>query len=175
MTIDGSQDVDGLLVQNCTLWNDAAGNVMEIGFETRTASMRNIVFRNIDVLGAHGMGAVFSIHVGDRATVSDVVWEDIYVEHFWTLLVDFRIFASRYSRDSQRGHVRNITLRRVTTIHDPFNTPSLIGGHDAEHLVENVRIEQCKIGERRVQNADDLHLFTNQHCRGIEFDKPNTG
>ena len=98
-------------------------------------------------------GAVFSIHVGDQATVSDVLWEDIYVEHFWELLIDFRIFESRYSKDPDRGHVRNVTLRRVHTIHDPYNIPSLIGGYAVGHLVENVRIEGCTIGDRRVLNA----------------------
>jgi hypothetical protein len=171
MTVDGGRDVDGVLVQNCTLWNDGGGNAMEIGFELRTASVRNIVFRNIDVLAAHGPGAVFSIHVGDRATVSDVLWEDIYVEHYWDFLLDFRILASRWSKDTVRGHIRNITLRRITTIADPYNTPSLIGGYDAEHLVENVRIEQLHIGERPIRSADELHLFTNQHCRGITFSR----
>jgi hypothetical protein len=167
MTVDGGKDVDGLLVQNCTLWNDAGGNVMEIGFELRTASVRNIVFRNIDVLAGHGYGAVFSIHVGDRAIVSDVLWEDIFVEHYWDLLIDFRIFHSRWSKEDQRGHIRNITFRRIQTIPDIYNTPSLIGGYDAEHLVEGVRIEQFKVGDRLVKTLDDLHLFTNQHVRDI--------
>jgi hypothetical protein len=168
-TVDGGRDIADLLVQNCTFWNDGGGNAMEIGFELRTASVRNIVFRNIDVLAAHGPGAVFSIHVGDRATVSDVLWEDIRVEHYWDFLIDFRILASRWSKDTVRGHIRNITLRRIQTIPDIYNIPSLIGGFDSDHLVENVRIEELHIGERHVQNADDLHLFTNQHCRGIQF------
>jgi hypothetical protein len=43
------------------------------------------------VIAAHGEGGVFTIHNGDRACISRVLYEDIRVEHFYDKLVDFRI------------------------------------------------------------------------------------
>jgi DNA/RNA-binding domain of Phe-tRNA-synthetase-like protein len=76
------------------------------------------------------------------------------------------VLHSRYSLDAQRGRIRGVTLRRIRTLHDRYNTVSLIGGFDAEHLVEDVRLEDVRIGEQVIASPDDLHLFT-RHARGI--------
>jgi hypothetical protein len=165
---DARKDAQDVLVQNCTFWNDRAGNAMEIGFEFCTENIRRIVFRNIDVLAAHGEGAVFSIHNGDRAMVSDVLWEDIRVEHFYDKLIDFRIMPSRYSQDKTRGHIRDVTFRNIHTIKDIYNTPSLIGGYDNDHRIDNVRFENFLMGGEKITNADALHLFT-KHADQISF------
>ena len=162
-------DVEDVLIKDCTFWNDAAGNAMEVGFECCTAHMRNIIFRNIDVLAAHGQGAVFSIHNGDRATISDVLFEDIRIEHFYELLVDLRIFRSRYSQDEERGQIRHVTFRDVQAIPDLYNTPSHIGGYDEAHTVSGVHFENFRLGDQHVLDADALHLFTNRHAHDITF------
>ncbi|MGV3614767.1 MAG: glycosyl hydrolase family 28 protein [Fimbriimonas sp.] len=157
---DWRRDVERVLVEGCTMYNDRAGNVMEIGYETQTASIRNVTFRNLDVLAGHGEGGVFTIHNGDRATVADVLYEDIRVEHFYDKLIDFRIMSSRYSKDSERGRIENVTLRNITTVEDRYNTVSLIGGHDENHRVEGITIENFVMGSRLVSSPDDLPLYT---------------
>ncbi|HEY3330919.1 MAG TPA: glycosyl hydrolase family 28 protein [Capsulimonadaceae bacterium] len=92
----GCRNVRNVLIEHCVMYNNNAGNVMEIGFETRCNSISGIAFRDIDVIGGHGEGGVFTIHNGDRATISDVLYEDIRVEHFYDKLVDFRIMHSRW-------------------------------------------------------------------------------
>ena len=166
---DTCRDVEDVLIKDCTFWNDPAGNVMEIGFECCTAHMRRITFRHIDVLAAHGQGAVFSIHNGDRAAISDVLFEDVRIEHFYESLVDLRIFPSRYSQDEERGQIRNVTFRDVQAIPDLYNTPSLIGGYDAAHTVSGVHFENFRLGNQRVLDGDALHLFTNRHAHDITF------
>lgn len=163
---DLMRDVERVLVQRCTCWNDHAGNVFEIGFETRCRSISGITFRDCDVIGAHGEGGVFTIHAGDRAVISDVLYEDIRIEHMYDKFIDLRVLHSRYSLDDERGRIRDVTLRRIRTCPDPFNTVSLIGGFDAEHQVEEVRLEDVRIGENALASPDDLHLFT-RHARGI--------
>jgi polygalacturonase len=166
--LDWRRDVENVLVEKCVMYNDRAGNVMEIGFETQTNSMRNITFRDIDVLAGHGEGGVFTIHNGDRATVSDVLYENIRVEHFYSKLVDFRIMHSRYSKDAERGQIRNVTLRNVQTIADKYNVISLIGGFDAEHTVENIHFENFVMGETKVLSPDDLNLFS-RNAQNVTF------
>lgn len=165
---DPARDVFDVRVERCTFWNDRAGNVMEIGFETRCDSIRDIAFRDIDVIGAHGYGGVFTIHNGDRAVVSDVLYEDVRVEHMYDRMVDFQVFRSRYSKDTERGRIRNVTLRRVRTLPDEYNTLNLLGGHDENHRVEEIAFEDVRIGDVQVRCAEDLGLFT-RHAARIRF------
>lgn len=159
-TPEAMRDVERVLVQRCVCWNDHAGNVFEIGFETRCARISGIVFRDCDVLGAHGEGGVFTIHAGDRALIEDVLYEDIRVEHFYDKFIDFRVLHSRYSKDAERGRIRNVALRRIRTRPDPFNVISLIGGYDDAHRVEDIRLEDVRIGPEPLRRVEDLHLFT---------------
>ena len=165
---DWRRDVANVVARRCTLLNRGAGNTMEIGFELRTDEVRDIVFEDIDVIGAHVYAAIFSIHNGDRATVRRVRYENIRVEHYFSKLVDFRILNSRYSRDAERGQIRDVLFKNVRAIANTFNTPSLIGGWDADHTVTGVTFEDFQIGDRRVQHADDLQLFT-RHAHDIQF------
>ena len=151
--------------------NGPPGNVMEIGYELRADSVRDIVFEDIDVLYAHGDGAVFSIHNGDRAVVENVRWENIRVEHYWDKLLDFRVVSSLYSHDEQRGRIRGVHLKNIRVVRALFNagcSVSLISGHSADAPVEHVLIEDFRIGEEKVLSADqlDLHL---RHVSDLRF------
>ncbi len=165
---DWGIDVSNVLVEGCTMFNDRAGNVMEIGYELQTASVHDVTFRNIDVLAGHGEGGVFTIHNGDRAKVSKVIYEDVRVEHFYDKLIDFRIMKSRYSKDAERGSIRDVTLRNISTIEDRYNTISIIGGFDSDHDVKGVVIENLTMGGRAIRTADDLSLYT-KHATNIEI------
>ncbi len=164
----GDLSVRDVLIERCVMWNDQAGNAMEIGFETRDSEVDGVVFRDIDVIGAHGEGAVFSIHNGDHATVTNVVWEKIRIEHFYDRFIDFRVLNSRWTSTPDRGVIRDIVLRDIECIEDIFNTPSIIGGWDATHDVENVLFERLIMGGKHILDADALQLFT-RHARGIVF------
>ena len=166
---DWRRDVRNVEVRNCVFLNAQAGNVMEIGFELQTDSISDITFRNIDVLSGHGEGGVFTIHNGDNATVSRILWEDIRVEHFYDKLVDFRILHSRWSgADTARGQIHDVHLKNIRVVKDIYNTPSLIGGYDENHTVEGVVFEDFVIGDKAITSADDLHLF-HKHAGGIRF------
>lgn len=165
------RDVENVLVQNCVFMNDRAGNVIEIGHELRTDTIRNITFHDCDCLHCHGSGAVFSIHAGDRATVRDILFENIRVEHYWDNLVDFRVMKSQFNRDEQRGQIRNVTLRNITVHQANYNpgySMSVIGGWDKDHTVDGVMFENFILGGRKLSNADELDLHT-KHAHNIIF------
>ena len=164
---DPINDVFDVVVERCALW-EKNGNVMEIGFETRCKSIHDITFRNIDVMGGHGPGGIFTIHNGDRAEIRDVLYEDIRVEHLWDRMIDIRVMCSRYSKDVERGRIRNITFRRIRTIKDNFNTINVAGGYDANHLVENIVIEDFQMGGKLMKSEDDLAMVT-RRAFGLQF------
>lgn len=166
--MDWRGDVRNVRARNCVLYNAEAGNAMEIGFETQADVIEDIVFENIDVIGAHGQGGVFTIHNGDRAHIRRVRYDNIRIEHFYDKLVDFFIQHSRYSRDQDRGRVSDVVFSHIHGIEDRFNTLSLIGGYDAEHRFDNIVFDNFFIGGRHIRSADDLNLYT-RHAEGIEF------
>jgi hypothetical protein len=168
MACDPAKDVFDVKVEHCAFWNDRAGNAMEIGFETRCQSISDITFRDIDVMGAHGHGGVFTIHNGDRALISRVLYEDIRIEHMFDRMIDFEIMHSRYSKDTQRGQIRDVTFRKIRALKDIYNTLNLIGGYDADHTVENIRFDDFQVGDVLIRSSDDLQIFT-RHAKGIQF------
>jgi hypothetical protein len=171
VTLDFTCDVEDVEVTGCSLLAYSGGQAFEIGHELRTNSIRNIRFRDCDILGVHDFGAPFGIHNADHATISDVLYEDIRVEHHYNKFIEFRIFESRWSKDKERGQIRNVTLRNieaVISIYNPGYTLSAIGGCDADHTVEHVRFENLRLNGNVVKSADDLDLYT-KHAADISF------
>lgn len=171
ITLDFTRDVEDVEVTGCALLAYSGGQAMEIGHELRANSIRNIRFRDCDILGVHGFGAPFGIHNSDHATISDVLYENIRVEHHYNKFLEFRIFRSRWSKDQQRGQIRNVTLRNIQaaiSIYNPGYSLSVIGGCDAGHTVEHVRFENLSLNGQLARSADDLDLYT-KHVADISF------
>lgn len=144
---------------------------MEIGHELRTNSIKNIRFINCDILGVHGFGGIFGIHNADHATVSDVLYENIRVEHHYNKLIDLKVVKSMWGKDTERGKVRNVIFRNIDvdmTIFNPGYSMSLIGGYDANHTIENVTFDNFKVQGVKMMNADQLDLYTKQTF-GLKF------
>jgi hypothetical protein len=110
-TLNPEAKVEDVEVSGCVMWNGAGGNGMEIGFELNGASVSGITFRDCDIIRVT-KGACLSIHVGDTATISGVLFEDIRVEDALDELIDFTIGLSIYSVDCpepyQRRHGFNV-------------------------------------------------------------------
>jgi polygalacturonase len=169
--IHWTNNVERVHVRRCVFLNGQPGNVMEIGYELSADRVSDIVFEDIDVINAHGDGAVFSIHNGDRATVENVRWENIRVEHYWDKLVDFRVVHSRYNRDSERGSIRNVHLKNIRIVHSNVNpgcSLSVIGAYFARNPVRDICFEDFYLNEKKVRSGDDLELFT-RHVENVRF------
>jgi hypothetical protein len=169
--MDLQENVENVLVRRCTLANWHAGNAMEIGYELSVDSVKGVTFTDIDVLHCHGMGAVFSIHNTDRARITDVLFENIRIEHCYDKLIDFRISPSRYGTDTERGSAKGITLRDIYWHQTPFNqgsTISLIGGWDEKHTIEDILIENFCLDGKPIQHLDQLEICT-RHCHNLRL------
>jgi hypothetical protein len=161
-TIDYSGDVEDVEISGCAFLAYIGGQALEIGHELRTASVRDVRFRDCDILGVHGYGGAFGIHNADRAVVSDVLYERIRVEHHYNKLLEFRISRTRWSKDAERGQIRNVTLRDVDVAISQYNpgySCSMIGGCDPRHTVEHVRFERFRLDGKPATSADELDLY----------------
>ena len=161
--VEAARSPERVLVEDCTLFNAKGGNAMEIGHELAVDHVEDVTFRNIDVCSVDGNGAVFSLHNNDRAEIRRVLFEDIRVEHCWDKFIDFRVSRSRFSTDSVRGSMRDITLRNINWLQTPSNagyTVSMIGGWGPENTIEDVKIENLCLNGTPIRHIDDLEITT---------------
>jgi hypothetical protein len=171
-TLNFTFDVEDIEVACCSFMTALGGQIFEIGHELRASNVRNVHFHDCDILEVHDYGAPFGIHNADHAIISDVLYENIRVEHHYNKLIEFRIFESRWSKDKQRGQVRNITLRNIdvtVSIYNPGYTVSVIGGCDANHTIDHVTFDNFRMNGKPAKSADDIFLFTNDHTSDITF------
>jgi polygalacturonase len=170
-TLDFTSDVEDVEVTGSTFVAYIGGTALEIGHELRTGSIKNIRFANNDILGVHGYGGVFGIHNADHATVSDILFENIKVEHYYNKLIDFKVIKSMWGKDAERGQIRNVTLRNIDVTQSIYNagySMSLIGGYDATHTAQNIVFDNFRLNGEKVTNADQLELYVKQ-AKNVTF------
>jgi len=158
----GPQDI---VAAGCAVQANGGGQAFEIGHELRLNPVKDITFKDCDVLGVHGQGGVFGIHNAESATVSNVTYKNIRVDHYYNKLIDIRIIESRWSTQKEDGHVKNVRLENIhvtNSIYNPGYSISLIGGYNEEHKVKNVTIKDFYIDGKKITNPDQLDLFTKQ-------------
>jgi hypothetical protein len=117
--MDKDARAEDIEVTGCVMWNGAGGNAMEIGFELNGASVSGVIFRDCDIIRVM-KGACLSIHVGDAATISSILFEDIRVEDARDELIDFTIGLSIYSADCPEPYHRR----------HGFNVPPELQDHE---------------------------------------------
>ncbi len=166
--LDTGENVDDVVVQNSVMWNGVWGNALEIGFETRTDTIKNITFKNIDIIHVEGLAeGTFTIHNGDRAVVKNVRYEDIRVEDSHGYLIDFKILNSQYSKDKERGYIEDVYFKNITVEGDIFPS-SLIMGFDEKHKVKNVILDNFVIHGEKVTSVYNGKIAI-IHAEGVEY------
>ena len=160
-------NVDNIVVQNSVMWNGIWGNGLEIGFETRADTIKNITFKNCDIIHVEGPEGTFTIHNGDRAVVKNVLYEDIRVEDSRGWLIDFKILKSRYSKDTVRGKIENVHFKNINVEGDQFPY-SQIMGFDEEYKVNGVTLENFNFHGIKV-NSTYNGMITTIHTDNLIF------
>ncbi|MHC4117151.1 MAG: glycosyl hydrolase family 28 protein [Planctomycetota bacterium] len=168
MTGDGIGDVKNVIVQNSVLWNGVWGNGLEIGFETRAESISDIVFRDNDLIHVEGREGTFAIHNGDRAKVSNVLYENIRVEDSVGYLIDFKILESRYSKDAERGRIKNIRFNNIDVVGDVFPA-SIMRGFDNAHSIDGVTFSNFRVHGTVILSEEQLKLEKNEFVKSLRF------
>ena len=190
IVLKGMKRRDGLMdgtclknieVRDCVLWGDW-GRTLEIGAETVADTIYDIRFLNCDVI--HYVHMAMDIQNGDRALVTDVIFEDIRVEepildgaqiadHVYLdgeigKLVDLNIRDNMWSKDTIRGRIDNITFRNIsyTGKHFPITT---MEGLNEQHAISNIHFENITINGQKVLGPEDLRLQSNDYVSDINI------
>ena len=174
-----------ITVRRCVLWNDW-GRALELGAETRTEAIRDVLFQDCDVI--HWVHRVMDIQNGDRADIYDVRFEDIRVEEAIVegefrddiedyvsdpdqvgLLIELVISANEWSKDVTRGRIHDITFRNVTAVGERFPTSQFIG-YDADHAVERIAFEGLVIRGQRITTVEEGRIAMNDYVEDVTFE-----
>jgi len=164
---NSSNNVDDVVVENSVMWNGVWGNALEIGFETRSDTIKNIVFRNCDLIHVEGPEGTFTIHNGDRAVIKNVLYDDIRVEDSRGWLIDFKILYSQYSKDKERGKIENVIFKNINVEGEIFPASQLLG-FDEKHRITGVVLENFVIHGTKVTSTYN-GMITSIHCDEIQF------
>jgi hypothetical protein len=140
----GQGEVRHVLVQNCVLWNQVA-HALSIGAELRE-TVDDVCFKNCDVIHDIGREWTLRVYHCDSASISNVRFQDIRVEESRRLMSVW-IGRQIWSRDTERGHVRDVTF---SNIHAISRTPAQIElkGFDAGHGVDGVAFDGVVINDQ---------------------------
>ena len=146
-------NVENIFVQNGVIWHGTAGNALEIGYETTGDYIRNVVFKNMDIIHSDTHGrknnrAALSIHSAGHAAIGHIRYEDIRIEAAMEYLINFKLLTSS-KWGGGGGTVRDVVLKDIFLTGGPA-APSVIQGLPASRLrgivFENLNYKGERIG-----------------------------
>jgi hypothetical protein len=169
-----------ILFDNITIWTDLAQS-MEVGFETYGATMDNITFQNITVL--HNFHKpVVSIHNGDQAVITNVIFRNIIVEDAQIIgdnpnasydneLIDFTIENnSIWSTSNTRGQIDGVLIENMTVLDGRDDLVIRIEGYDANHTIQNVVIRNLNYKGVPITSDTSMPTYINSYTSNIVFE-----
>jgi hypothetical protein len=181
---------ENMTVERCVLWNDW-NCVLEIGAETRAEEIRNITWRDCDII--HATHSMLDIQNVDQAEVHHWLAENIrcefdepaplpayqwsektpYEPHYEVNYQPFLFSASityheEYSESKERrGRIHDVTLRNIQI--NGTQKPILrFFGFDEQHLCENITIDGILRNGIRM-TEDDFDIQKNSFTANIHF------
>ncbi len=189
-------DISDVAVSNCVFWNMPWGNALEIGFELRANAVRDVRFTDCDIIhverGAamsihNGDYATVENILFENIRVEDARHKLIDLAVFYSQYstdhpADPAERRRRYKAGAwdgvlwvypgeeakyaaKRGKIRNVTFRNIAVVDGPVPF-SILSGYDAQHGVENVRIENLTILGRRVRSLAEGKFFV-ENAKGV--------
>jgi hypothetical protein len=178
-------------VHDLVIWCDW-GRALEIGAETSAPEIADVRFQNCDVIRTTHIA--MDIQCGDRALVHDIRYENIRVEtddlspaprmqvsaneryardgqaQYVPDLLVIVIQRNAYSKDAERGNVRDVTYEGVSVTGERAPRSSF-NGLDSRHTVEGVRLDNLRLNGRQAMTAAEANLTVGTYVSGVRFGK----
>lgn len=149
-----------ILVERCIAWND---KVRCFGITAESVSdICDVTFRDCDVIRSYAdwtleLGALV-VYICDKALVSNILFENIRIEHECHLATHVMITRDFWSKDQTAGNIRNVTFRNIEV---KPNVASRVAGYGPENTVQGVHYEHYTLAGKR---ADSLVAAGVQVC-----------
>jgi hypothetical protein len=148
-------------VENATLLCWGLGGI-KIGTETSAEYIRNITFRNIEIIHA-ARPAILQIR--DGARVSNVLMENIIVDSAGEAAIDFVIGDQR----EKRGHIDGVVVRNFVVHRRSERERIRIAGYDETFMIRNVTFEGLVIEGKPILKLEDIPNVESRHIENVTF------
>lgn len=160
--VPGGKNID---VHGCVIWNDKV-RCLGITCETRN-DITHVAFLHCDIVHSiptwtREIGSLCVI-VCDHGAISDVRFEDIWIEQEAKYAVNCMIMKDKWSTQKEAGYIRGVIFRNI---HAPSGTYLNFMGYDEGHIVEDILLDQYWIGDRRLEEKGEW-LEQNEFTKNI--------
>lgn len=177
-------EVDGVWFEDCIGWNVGAGNTFEIGYESQI-DIKNVHYKDIYAIHSGTSGtdlrrAALSIHNGAAGTVSDITYENAYIEDAQEFAVYLACLDHGYNLGYEEdgktplkyspGRIRNVSYRNIHVMNvRPGKGGCVIRGYDEEHNVSGISFENFDYLGKKVTSLGDQVWKEATNCQEISF------
>ncbi|MCS7238515.1 MAG: glycosyl hydrolase family 28 protein, partial [Thermoguttaceae bacterium] len=149
------RDVFACVFEDCQLWCDRA-RIILIGHETMVHHMRDIQFKNIDIL--RFSMTPFLIEPGELGTAGpNIVFENIRLIGWGDSqrpLIQIQPTVNRWMQLKKPGWVDGITLQNIEFVGRHGGPWVVIRGYDTAHTTRNVSVINLRVNGRPLQPED---------------------
>ena len=161
-----NSNVEGIVVENSTLWCDRA-RIFLLGHESRAEFMRNITFRNLDII--HFSMTPFLLEPGEDMRLEDVTIENIRMHgEGQREFIRLRPVVNQYMRKKVPGFIRKIRFSNITLDGKSGQYLVQIEGADSEHEVRDVTFENVSIAGSKL-TKDSAPVQIGNHTKNVRF------
>ena len=134
---DSAGDVFNILAEDCVIWSTDAGNAIEIGWELDGDIVKDLTFRNIDVIHRQTQDyknerGALTIHNCGRANISNVLYEDVRIEQSDEQLFNIGNYVASGFNTKSEGSIKDIYFKDIV----------LYGGYDAPSYIRKYSTKQ---------------------------------
>ncbi len=163
-------DVEDIVFEDCTLWNDYA-NPMRIG-GIRADYAKNIVYKDIDVIHNAGGYPAIAVLEGNRAKMSDILFENIRIEDSRNgQMFDIRMQRNLWNSDKETGYLKDITLRNIflfgTENAKCMPQQSIIRGQSENSSVDEVKLENIYLFGKKVASLEEGNIDIREYVKNV--------
>ena len=188
--LNNNLPLENVIAENCVLWCDW-GRALEVGAETSAPYMKEIKFRNCDIIS--GCHIMMEIQHGDRAQISNVYFEDIRVEYrartdspqyqksiddtylqkndnYMPTLFAIVIGKNMWAIDDESGNLKNIYFKDIAVTTEDGRVPknSRISVRDGKDRIDGVFFENITVNGEKC-NMDTIIEKVDSGAKNISW------
>ena len=161
-----NKSVERITVENTILWCDRA-RIFLLGHESRAEYMRDLVFRNIEIL--HFSMTAFLLEPGEEMKLQNVLFENFRINgEGQKELIRLKPTINQYMRTKVPGYINNVTFKNIVVTGKINGAYSIqLTGADEKHIVSGVNLsgvsrcgEKVKSGSKNLQIDSFVYKVT---------------
>lgn len=169
MDAGGGMAVDDVTVTKCVLWTDRA-HIWRVGCESRAGAMRNMLFKDIDVLHFSSWAPwLISLQPAEDMLMENISFLDIRVNgEGQKNLIELMTEPTIWAKKQTPGMIRNCSFENIIVNGEPTGILGLVSirGSNTEHTIENVVFDNIvRYGNKLTKDSPEVEI--NQFTKDI--------